>query len=153
MLPIFKCAGALYTVLVKQPRIATGDYELAELPAGMIDGGTFAGAAARELKEELGVTFTDNELVDMASSLPGSKGEEIYFSPGLLDEKARFYMVEREVSPDELGKFQGKATGLLAEGERITLWVVPLDAVPACVRDGKTFIALYLYNNWKRRNG
>lgn len=151
MMPIFKCENMLYTVLVKQPRIATGNYELAEFPAGMIDGGKFAGSAARELEEELGVIFAEDELVDMTSNSSGSS-KEIYFSPGLLDEKARFYMAEREIDRDELAKLQGKATGLSEEGEHITLWVVPLDEVPACTRDGKTFIALYLYHNWQRRN-
>lgn len=151
MMPIFKCGNVLYTVLVKQPRIATGDYELAELPAGMIDGGQFAGSAARELEEELGVIFAEDELVDMTSNLSGSN-KEIYFSPGLLDEKARFYMVEREMDRDELARLQGKATGLSEEGEHITLWVLPLEEVPAYTRDGKTFIALYLYHNRQRRN-
>lgn len=37
-----------------QPRVPAGTLAMPELPAGMVDDGTFAGAAAKEIKEELG---------------------------------------------------------------------------------------------------
>lgn len=41
-------------LLTVQPRIPAATLRLVELPAGMVDGGTFAGSAAKEIKEELG---------------------------------------------------------------------------------------------------
>ncbi len=143
MLPILECEGQLYTVLVKQPRLAIGEYEAVELPAGMIDGGTFAGAAAKELEQELDLTFTEKELVDLTPVLG-----TIHFSCGLLDEDARFFLGHKNVSPKELRAMQGKATGVAEEGESITLWVVPLDQMIDRTRDGKAFIAWTLYQRW-----
>ena len=45
-----------HVVLTIQPRIAAASLAFPELPAGMVDdSGTFAGAAAKEIKEELGL--------------------------------------------------------------------------------------------------
>jgi len=144
MLVVLRCKGMVFTVLVRQPRIASGDYGLVEIPAGMTDGGTFTGAAAKELKEELGLVFSEDELIDLVKEQQGVEGE-IYLSPGLLDERARFYLVERDITQRQLLEMQGKATGVLEEAEQITLWVVPLRKLPTVTRDGKAFIALCLY--------
>lgn len=148
MLPVLTCDDEHYTVLTRQPRLATGDPEFEELPAGMIDGGTFAGAAARELQEELGLTFLPEELINLTPE------GGIYLSPGLLDEQARFFLAERTVSADELEAMRGKATGCAAEGERITLRVIPLSDLLLQTRDGKTLIAWALYQEYEKyRNG
>lgn len=42
-----------YVVMTVQPRVPAGSLQFVELPAGMVDDGTFAGAAAKEIKEEL----------------------------------------------------------------------------------------------------
>lgn len=43
-----------HVLLTVQPRIPAGGLQFLELPAGMVDNGTFAGSAAKEIKEELG---------------------------------------------------------------------------------------------------
>jgi ADP-sugar diphosphatase len=44
-----------HVLLTIQPRIPAASLAFSELPAGMVDdSGTFAGAAAKEIKEELG---------------------------------------------------------------------------------------------------
>lgn len=43
-----------YVLLTLQPRIAAASLSFPELPAGMVDSGTFTGAAAKEIQEELG---------------------------------------------------------------------------------------------------
>jgi ADP-sugar diphosphatase len=43
-----------YVVLTVQPRIPAGSLMFQEIPAGMVDDGTFKGAAAQEMEEELG---------------------------------------------------------------------------------------------------
>ncbi|RMZ75822.1 hypothetical protein DV737_g5124, partial [Chaetothyriales sp. CBS 132003] len=55
-----------YVVLTIQPRIPTGSLAFVELPAGMIDdAGSFAGAAAKEIKEETGMDIKEDELIDL----------------------------------------------------------------------------------------
>ncbi|RYO93636.1 hypothetical protein DL766_003663 [Monosporascus sp. MC13-8B] len=52
-----------YVLLTVQPRIPAGSLAFVELPAGMVDDqDTFAGAAAREIEEELGLTIPAAQL-------------------------------------------------------------------------------------------
>lgn len=52
-----------YVLLTVQPRIPAGSMGFVELPAGMIDGDSnFAGVAAREIEEELGMVIKQSEL-------------------------------------------------------------------------------------------
>ena len=139
LLPVLSCEGVDYTILVIQPRIASGNYELAEVPAGMLDNGQFRGVAAKELEEELELVFSEDELEEL------TKGEGVYFSPGLLDEQARFFLARREVTRQELAGLEGKATGLILESEKITLRVIKLADLPYATRDGKSLIAYCLY--------
>lgn len=142
--PVISCGGKIFTILVHQLRLATGRKDLAEIPAGMIDGGTFRGAAARELEEELGLVFAEDDLIDLCAELPGTS-DAIYSSPGLLDEKIAYYLAPKEMTSEQLAELQGKATGLQEEGERITLEVIPLSDLSYKTRDGKAFVAFALY--------
>ena len=146
MLVHLRCSdeGRIYTVLVKQPRIATGNLEFVEIPAGMIDGGSFLGAAAREIEEELGMKFTEFELENI--TLPASRERGVSLSPGLLDETCMFYRVERSVTRAELDELQGKTYGLQEEGEHVTLLIVPREDVPLYTSDAKTLLACYFYS-------
>jgi len=152
MLIELKCEGALYTILVKQPRLATGQRRFVEVPAGMIDDGKFKGKAAQEIEEELGLKIPESALIDMTALLPGSGASEIYFSPGLLDERGRFYLVRLEVSHAELKAMQGKATGKADEGEDIVLMIIPMADLPKYARDMKSLCALWLYQNCLRES-
>ncbi len=146
MLPVLLCEGKPYVILVKQPRLATGNYEMVEFPAGRVEvDGTFHGTAIREMEEELGLVFSKNEITDLTALLPGNAPQEIYFSPGIMNERARFYLAERIVTSAELDELQGKATGLLEEGEHITLMVVPFVEVFRYVRDCKSLAMVGLY--------
>ena len=151
MLVNLKCTedGKIYTVLVKQARTPTGIFEFVEIPAGMIDGGNFLGAASREIKEELGITILESELVNITGT--DSETENgIFLSPGLLDEACMFYLAEREVSLQELNELRGKTTGVEHEGEFITLLIVPFDEMIKKTRDSKTLIAWSLYHLHKK---
>lgn len=138
MLPVIECEGLLYTILVRQPRIAVGDPLLREVPAGMVDDGTFSGAAAKEISQELDIAITEDELVALCP-------EPIFLSPGLLDEGAMFYMFRMSVDAAKLAEFQGKATGAAGEGERITLEIIPLHELHSRTRDAKAIVAYALY--------
>jgi len=157
MLPIINCGCRQFTILVVQNRLATGDSKMEELPAGMVDNGNFHGAAVKEIQEETGFTITKEDLIELTKYLPGKDEREIYFSSGLLDEKAKFYSFEVDLSRDELEALQGKHTGAVEEDESITLHVIPLNDVIKYSRDMKTFVALYLHDlrekNRKRHAG
>ncbi|KAH8661923.1 hypothetical protein BX600DRAFT_437356 [Xylariales sp. PMI_506] len=59
--------GESYAVLTVQPRIPAGSLGFLELPAGMLDdGGSFTGAAAKEIEEELGLKLQESDLVCMS---------------------------------------------------------------------------------------
>ncbi|KAK6343130.1 hypothetical protein TWF718_008503 [Orbilia javanica] len=57
----------LYAILTLQPRIPGATTSMAEIPAGMLDDhGSFAGAAAKELEEEVGITISNDQLINLS---------------------------------------------------------------------------------------
>lgn len=149
-----------YAVLTVQPRVPAGSLALAELPAGMVDDDTFVGAAAKELKQELDLTIKESEmecLSDMAKPADdGVEGgeklpEAMYPSPGGCDEHVTIFSYQKEVPRADLDKWRGKLTGLRAEGEKITLKLVPMkDLWREGSRDGKCLSALAMYEGARR---
>jgi len=152
-----------YAILAIQPRVAAGSLGFIELPAGMLDdAGTFAGAAAKEIKEETGLTIQEDELVDMTQLALHSRSadqstdeshlqEGIYPSPGGSDEFIPVFLARKTMKVDEIEAMKGKLTGLRDHGEKITLKVCRLDEVwKVAARDGKTLAAMALYDGLKR---
>lgn len=161
-------------VLTIQPRVAAGSLAFAELPAGMIDDGTFIGKAAQEIKEEVGIDIPENELHDMtklalsnASTAtlwrkPGSDPDPkdgieerlqnaIYPSPGACDEYIPLFLHQNRMPRSDLEALIGKQTGLSEEGERITIKLVRLeDLWKEGGRDAKALAALALYEGLRR---
>jgi ADP-ribose pyrophosphatase len=114
--------------LVRQPREATGDPDLLELPAGKLDeeGEGPLECARRELAEEIGKAADHWEHLTTFYTSAGFTNEEchVYLATGLHDEP-----------------------GQEIEGERIDIEGVPLselDATIAGCRDAKTLIGLLL---------
>jgi ADP-sugar diphosphatase len=143
-----------YVILTLQPRIAAGSLAFAELPAGMLDGGTFSGTAAREIEEEVGLKIPESELLDMTAMAvhksESTGGERLqdatYPSPGACDEYIPIFLHQKRLPRGEIREIQGRLTGLRDHGERITLKLVRLeDLWKEAVRDGKTLAALALY--------
>ncbi|KAL9112834.1 MAG: hypothetical protein Q9227_002911 [Pyrenula ochraceoflavens] len=150
-----------YTILTVQPRIAAGSLAFVEIPAGMLDdSGTFAGKAAEEIKEEVGLEVPQSELVDMTALAMEANttdaGEEnlqkaVYPSSGGSDEFVPLLLWEKEMERKEIEQLKGKLTGLRDHGEKITLHLCPLqDMWKAGARDGKTLAAFALYNGLKK---
>ena len=113
--------------LVRQPREATGDPDLLELPAGKLDeeGEGPLECARRELAEEIGKAADHWEHLHSFHTSPGFTDEEVhlYLATGLRD-------VERPA---------------VDEDERIEIVTRPLaqlDAVIEECRDAKTLIGL-----------
>jgi ADP-sugar diphosphatase len=135
-----------------------------ELPAGMLDDGTFAGTAAKEIEEECGIKVPESELIDLTAlalseqsatghhSEAGVKlGEGIYPSPGACDEYIPIFLYQKKVSRQEIEEWEGKLTGLREEGEKIKLKIVKLqDLWKEGARDAKALSALALYTSLKQ---
>ncbi|EEQ87026.1 NUDIX family hydrolase [Blastomyces dermatitidis ER-3] len=169
-----------HAILTIQPRIPAGSLAFPEIPAGMLDDdtGTFAGGAAKEIKEETGLVILQDELIAitaLANSLPrrdqkqetrgggegsgrkdtNGNGEEklqtgVYPSPGGCDEFIPLFLCQKRMARKEIEELHGKLTGLRKEGEKITLKVVKLEAVwREAWRDGKTLAAWALYRGLK----
>jgi ADP-ribose pyrophosphatase len=114
--------------LVRQPREATGEPDLLELPAGKLDveGESPLDCARRELPEEIGKAAAEWEHLTTFYTSPGATNEQchVYLATGLHDDPGKTIASERidvEVHP-------------LAE----------LDALIAASRDAKTLIGLAL---------
>ncbi len=146
MLPVLKCKGKKYTILTVQPRVATGRFDFVEIPAGMLDGsGNFGGVAAKELDEELGVKISQDELIDLTEFAGYAGGS--FVSPGGTDETLRLFAYEKDVTEEELASYEGKCTGLIEEGEQITLKIVELESLWR-IDDMKTTVIYTLYEKY-----
>ncbi|KAL7273406.1 hypothetical protein RUND412_003743 [Rhizina undulata] len=147
-----------WVVLTVQPRIPAGSLEFVEIPAGMLDGGTFSGAAAKEIEEECGVKIEEAGLIDLTSMALGrftQGGEEklqeaFYMSPGGSDEYMKLFAYVHRIEKDTLHEWQGKLTGLRHEGEKITLKIVKFADLWRETRDAKALSALALWEGLKR---
>ncbi|KAI9790957.1 MAG: hypothetical protein M1833_001731 [Piccolia ochrophora] len=149
-----------HILLTLQPRVPAGSLSFAELPAGMLDdSGTFAGAAAREIKEETGLEIPQSELTNLTSlAIPATKSDiaedlqrGVYPSPGGCDEYVPIFLHQRRVPREQLKEWQGKLTGLRAEGEKITLKIVRLnEAWKVGARDAKVLSGWALYEGLRK---
>jgi ADP-sugar diphosphatase len=151
-----------YAVLTVQPRVPAGSLAFVELPAGMVDdAGSFAGAAAKEMQEELGLEIRDDELTCLSElANPQSETAEadeedlpkaMYPSAGGCDEHVTIYVHERRVPRAQLKEWSGKLTGLRDHGEKITLKIVPMrDLWREGARDAKCLAAVALWEGLKR---
>jgi len=150
-------------ILTVQPRVAASSLAFTEIPAGMLDDqqDSFAGKAAKEIKEETGLELKESELLDMTKlALEGASSEyppaaesleeAMYPSPGACDEFITLYLCQKRLKREHLEDLKGKATGLAEEGEKIKLKLVPLHMLwREGARDAKTLAALSLYENIK----
>lgn len=145
VLAILRCEGEEWAVVTIQPRLATGDFEFVEVCAGMLDGeGNFAGVAAKELDEELGLKLGASQLTDLTEL--GGMPAGILLSPGVLDERMRIFGFVKDVTPAELDEISRRTTGNAEEGEQIKLKLVQVEQL-ASVDDAKTIAAYTLFRN------
>ncbi|KAK6336103.1 hypothetical protein TWF696_001671 [Orbilia brochopaga] len=171
--PIDTPKDNLHAILTLQPRIPGATTSMAEIPAGMLDdSGSFAGAAAKELEEEVGITISEDKLINLSelaiSSSPlldkdatkesiglanappvGSERNErldgFFSSAGLLDEVLTYHAFVHEIPEEELDQWKGKLTGLRDKGEKITLKIVKFEDLWKATRDTKALCAWALW--------
>jgi len=146
ILTILVCNGIEYTLGTVQPRVPIGRYFL-ETPAGMIDDNTknFIGVAAKEMQEETEITISTEKLIDLTELAYNGRYQGIIPSAGGCDEFIRCYVYRQEVTLEKLQQFNQKLTGLLSEGESITLRVIPLQDFWKETSDVKALCCLFLY--------
>ncbi|PVH82465.1 hypothetical protein DL98DRAFT_513903 [Cadophora sp. DSE1049] len=147
-----------HVILTVQSRVAAGGLQFVELPAGMVDRGSFAGTAAKEIQEEIGLEIPEDELINLSElAIPACpEGEEqtpraMFPSSGGCDEYIPIFLHEKRVPREQLKEWTGKLTGLRSEGEKITLKLVKLeDLWLEGARDAKALAACALYDGLKR---
>jgi len=144
-----------HVLLTVQPRIAAGGLQFVELPAGMVDDGTFKGSASKEIEEELGLKIHEDDLVNLTELAIPEKEEicprAMFPSAGGCDEFIPIFLHEKRIPRQQLAEWTGKLTGLREEGEKITLKLVKLeDLWLEGARDAKALAAWALYDGLKR---
>lgn len=147
-----------WVIMTEQPRIPSGSLQFMEIPAGMMDKAkNFAGQAAKEIKEEVGIEVKESELTDMTElALRGHKAKEklqsaMYPSPGGCDEAIKIYLWEKEMERQRIENLKGKLTGDRAERENITVRLWEYERLlEVGARDAKTLAAWSLYEYLKR---
>lgn len=130
--------------------------------------GTFAGAAAQEIREEIGLEIPADDLInltELALEAPPSTNDNedntaapeehlqqgVYPSPGGCDEFIPIFLWQKRVPRGQLKKWEGKLTGLREEGEKISLRLCPLEKLwRVGGRDGKTLAGWALYEGLRR---
>ncbi len=150
ILVILTCENVDYTILTIQPRVPIGEFECAELPAGMIDNDhNFIGVAAKELKEETGIEIRQEQLVDLGQLAWGDNFQGLLPSAGGCDETIKMFLYRTNITREQLDNIEGRATGVLEEGETIKLKVVRLDELWENTSDCKALSSLLLYEKLK----
>ena len=139
--------GKKYSVLTKQPRIATGKSKFLEIPAGMLDGNRIISAGISEIEQETGILVNGNDLINMPDALTLTQ-KSLYMSPGGCDEAISFLVYEASATREQIQKLQGRKCGEKDEGEQINVTVVSLETVSDVCADAKTIAALYYYDRY-----
>ncbi|MBM9400276.1 NUDIX domain-containing protein [Gluconacetobacter azotocaptans] len=135
------------TILTCEARLPAACPDLLSLPAGMLDGETFASTALRELSEEIGADLAVRQdmLVDLAT---------VWLSPGGCDEAIALYYAVLDLDDAAIRALDGRRTGNADERESIRVRVVDLDDIPRIGRtDAKTLLSFYMYRDRAARAG
>lgn len=154
MLPVIRNTrdGLLYTALTVQARVAAGALNFVELPAGMIDNGSFAGSAAKEINEELSLDIKAGQLHEISPDYSSMNLTGLYPSAGGCDEAFKLYAFFCSMDGLTFDAFKKIETGQLTEGETIMLKLVPLDDnVCNLAADFKLSSAMYFYQLYVRK--
>jgi len=141
--------GKEWVLCTNQARVPVGDF-LLEVPAGMIDEkGNFKGQVALEMKEETGIEIQEKNLIDLTELAYKGKFSGIMPSPGGCDEYLKLFVYREVVSLEKIKELEGKLTGVIEQGEYISLRVLALENLWLQTCDVKALCSLYLYEKLK----
>lgn len=154
VLVVLRCEGKPYLLLVRQPRFAISEPESLEMPAGILDwSADYRRVALSELKEEAMIDAEDSELIDLTAFYTEGRLEGHAGSCGLLDERLRLYAIERDVTPDELCRLDGRRQEYTDENEWIKTVVLPYDEAGKQFVDCKNLVAMFMYERYLKSQG
>lgn len=154
VLVVLRCEGKPYLLLVRQPRFPIGEQASLEIPAGILDwSGDYKKVALAELEEEAQIKVDESEIVDLTAFWHGETVSGFAASCGLLDERIRLFLVEREVTREELRAMDGRDQTYTEEEEWIRTEILPYEEAARQFVDGKNLIALFMYERWLRSKG
>jgi ADP-sugar diphosphatase len=148
-----------YVVMTEQPRIAAGSLSFIEIPAGMINpkDGSFSIAAARDLKDKIGLELKAKDLIDMTDvALRGHQSDEslknaMYPSPGGCDEFISIFLWEKEMDRMLIDSLRGQLSEENLETGKVRVRLFNYEKLlQVGARDGKTWAAWSLYEYLKR---
>jgi hypothetical protein len=121
--------GEKHVLFTMQPQVPAGRLQFVELPAGMVDGETFRGMAATEMKDELDLEILEDRLINLTKlaipeknvNKPGETTPRAMFpSAGGCDEYIQIFLYEITVPKAQLKKLTGKLTGQRDEEEKVS---------------------------------
>ncbi len=154
VLVVLRSEGKPYLLLVRQPRFPISETESLEIPAGILDwSGDYRKVALSELKEEAMLDVEDGELIDLTGFYTEGRLDGHAGSCGLLDERIRLFAVEREVSPEDLKRLDGRNQEYTDEGEWIKTVVLPYEEAGKQFIDSKNLVAMFLYERYLKAVG
>lgn len=150
-----------FVIMTEQPRVPAGSLAFLEIPAGMMDDDTdtFAGVAAKEIREETGLTVHRDELKDLTAlaleNAANPTGEKLhnamYPSPGGCDEYIALFLWEKVLNRQLMQQIKDRLTGLRAQSEMIRIRLIEYEELWSYgARDAKTLAAWALYESLKR---
>lgn len=132
----------IYTALVKQPRIGSGQLIL-EYPAGLTDDSTdFRLAAVRELEEECGIIANVEEVININDLVYG-KDVKFYTNAQMFYEEASVFLVVKKMKLEEIKALEGRNGGV-DEEEQITLHFYLFNDVISLTPDPTTISITFL---------
>jgi hypothetical protein len=150
ILLIFHCEGQQFTLVVRQPRVATAVSSLAEIPAGSLDDDgnlSFAGAAGKRLRE---ATSIETEgLINMTSLAYKDEYAGICPTCASTNEFVRIFLYQKMVSAGELEKLNEQFSGAAEEGDTSSVKIVALHSLWRISPDANALAALTLYDRLK----
>jgi ADP-sugar diphosphatase len=128
-----------YLLLVKQRRIAEGDFTY-EHPAGMVDNTkTPLEIAVQEIKEETGVEILADQLINL------SPNARLFPSTGTSDEAMYFFACEIKMPLSQIKSLDNNQMGTTYEFERITTLVRPFAEGHIMINNTNGLLLNYLY--------
>ena len=137
---IDKVTKERFFLMVKQRRIANGDY-FYENPAGMCDSESDPWKVAlKEVEEETGLIISKENLRLLHT-------ENLYTSGGLLDESGTFFACDIEMPREEIFTYHNRNTGAQNENEFITTVIFTKEEVLANLKNTSGLLAMYLYQD------
>jgi ADP-sugar diphosphatase len=146
ILVILHCKKKKYTVLVRQVRLPVCKSSMLEIPAGMMGSeGSFAGAAAKKLKEECGIQIEQKDMINMSQLAQKETHPGVYASCGGSDEFNPIFLYQKVVTEEELSYFDNRLHGVAEQGEEIRLQILPLGKLWRRSPDSKALSAVCLY--------